>query len=158
MLNPDPSKLSFSAKSDSAHFYIYIYFKCIGQWCRFLHEWTWSLLGTCQWQGQVTKFLNCKGVAFLKNFGNKMWVFFSLTNFLLKKCCSQVQFLTSGAGSKAWRGDIKELNKEGLNFFYDGQGFMSVNLTPTDVEIAFYDVFGKVLHRLNKSKLLHSSI
>ncbi|KAF3438303.1 hypothetical protein FNV43_RR21065 [Rhamnella rubrinervis] len=71
---------------------------------------------------------------------------------------SQVQFLTSGAGSKAWRGDIKGLNKEGLNFFYDGQGFMSVNLTPTDAEIAFYDVFGKVLHRLNKSKLLHSSI
>ncbi|XP_015883679.3 purple acid phosphatase 17-like [Ziziphus jujuba] len=71
---------------------------------------------------------------------------------------SPIQFLTSGAGSKAWRGDIKGLNKKGLNFFYDGQGFMSVNLTPTDAEIAFYDVFGNVLHRLNTSKQLHSFI
>lgn len=71
---------------------------------------------------------------------------------------SPIQFLTSGAGSKAWRGDVKELNKEGLNFFYDGQGFMSVKLNPTDAEIAFYDVFGKVLHRLNASKQLHPSI
>ncbi|PON96794.1 Acid phosphatase, type [Trema orientale] len=71
---------------------------------------------------------------------------------------SPIQFLTSGAGSKAWRGDIKGLNKEGVSFFYDGQGFMSVQLTPTEAEIAFYDVLGRVLHRLNKSKLLHSSI
>ncbi|CAB4281440.1 unnamed protein product [Prunus armeniaca] len=71
---------------------------------------------------------------------------------------SPIQFLTSGAGSKAWRGDIKGLNKEGLNFFYDGQGFMSVQLNPTDAEIAFYDVFGKVLHRSHSSKQLHPSI
>ncbi|KAJ7975292.1 Purple acid phosphatase [Quillaja saponaria] len=71
---------------------------------------------------------------------------------------SHIQFLTSGAGSKAWRGDTKGLNREGLNFFYDGQGFMSVQLTPTDAEIEFYGVFGKVLHRLNTSKQLHSSI
>ncbi|EXC02518.1 Purple acid phosphatase 17 [Morus notabilis] len=71
---------------------------------------------------------------------------------------SPIQFLTSGAGSKAWRGDIKGLNGHGVNFFYDGQGFMSVQLTPLEAEIAFYDVLGKVLHRWNKSKLLHSSI
>lgn len=72
--------------------------------------------------------------------------------------CSPIQFLTSGAGSKAWRGDIKGLNKQGVNFFYDGQGFMSVQLRQTEAEIAFYDVVGNVLHRWNNFKLLHSTI
>ncbi|KAL5545087.1 hypothetical protein UlMin_008871 [Ulmus minor] len=71
---------------------------------------------------------------------------------------SPLQFLTSGAGSKAWRGDTKGLNKEGIKFFYDGQGFMSVQLTQTEAKFAFYDVFGKALHRWNRSKLLHSSM
>ncbi|CAI9113245.1 OLC1v1013818C1 [Oldenlandia corymbosa var. corymbosa] len=71
---------------------------------------------------------------------------------------SPLQFLTSGAGSKAWRGDVKELNSEGLKFFYDGQGFMSVRLTQTDAETVFYDVFGEVLHKWTVSKQLHSSI
>ncbi|KAK6153888.1 hypothetical protein DH2020_013527 [Rehmannia glutinosa] len=71
---------------------------------------------------------------------------------------SPIQFLTSGAGSKAWRGDIKNLNDEALKFFYDGQGFMSVQLTQSDVEIVFYDVFGEVLHRWTRSKQLHSDM
>ncbi|KAK9199707.1 hypothetical protein WN944_014899 [Citrus x changshan-huyou] len=72
---------------------------------------------------------------------------------------SPIQFLTSGAGSKAWRGDIKEENGDGLNFFYDGQGFMSVKLTQFEAEIKFYDVHGKVLHRWNKIKQpRHSSV
>ncbi|XP_028805499.1 purple acid phosphatase 17-like [Neltuma alba] len=71
---------------------------------------------------------------------------------------SPIHFLTSGAGSKAWRGDVKKVNRGGLNFFYDGQGFMSVQLTQTDANIEFYDVSGKVLHRLTSSKQLHSSI
>ncbi|XP_057446832.1 purple acid phosphatase 17-like isoform X1 [Lotus japonicus] len=72
---------------------------------------------------------------------------------------SPIQFLTSGAGSKAWRGDIQEKNKRGLNFFYDGQGFMSVQLTQTDANIEFYDVSGNVLHRIISSKQLkHSSM
>ncbi|KAK9278580.1 hypothetical protein L1049_028152 [Liquidambar formosana] len=71
---------------------------------------------------------------------------------------SPIQFLTSGAGSKAWRGDIKGTNREGLNLFYDGQGFMSVKLNQSNSEIVFYDVFGKVLHRWNTSKQLHSSV
>ncbi|MBA0785066.1 hypothetical protein Gotri_024898, partial [Gossypium trilobum] len=65
---------------------------------------------------------------------------------------SPIQFLTSGAGSKAWRGDVKQLNREGLKFFYDGQGFMSVQLTQSNAEIAFYDVDGKILHRWNAFK------
>ncbi|XP_059644119.1 purple acid phosphatase 17-like [Cornus florida] len=68
---------------------------------------------------------------------------------------SPIQFITSGAGSKAWRGDVKGLNEEGLKFLYDGQGFVSVQLTQTDSVIEFYDVFGEVLHRWNVSKELH---
>lgn len=70
---------------------------------------------------------------------------------------SPIQFLTSGAGSKAWRGDIKKQKTGGLKFFYDGQGFMSVQLTQDAAEIAFYDVSGNVLHRWTTTKLLHSS-
>ncbi|CAA2975081.1 purple acid phosphatase 17-like [Olea europaea subsp. europaea] len=68
---------------------------------------------------------------------------------------SPIQYLTSGAGSKAWRGDLKGLNRKDLKFFYDGQGFMSVQMTPSDVEIVFYDVFGIVLHKWTMSKQLH---
>eukprot|EP00258_Populus_trichocarpa_P010532 XP_002318310.3 purple acid phosphatase 17 [Populus trichocarpa] len=71
---------------------------------------------------------------------------------------SPIQFLTSGAGSKAWRGDIKKQKTGGLKFFYDGQGFMSVQLTQDAAEIAFYDVSGNVLHRWTTTKLLYSSI
>ena len=71
---------------------------------------------------------------------------------------SPIQFLTSGAGSKAWRGDIQKTNQKDVNFFYDGQGFMSVHLTETDASIVFYDVYGKVLHRNVSSKQLYSAI
>lgn len=71
---------------------------------------------------------------------------------------SPIQFLTSGAGSKAWRGDIKKTNRGNVSFFYDGQGFMSVRLTWSNAEIVFYDVFGKVLYAWNASKQLHSAI
>ncbi|KAA8541408.1 hypothetical protein F0562_025371 [Nyssa sinensis] len=70
---------------------------------------------------------------------------------------SQIQFLTSGAGSKAWRGDVKGLNRQDVNLFYDGQGFMSVQLTQTHSQIVFYDVFGKVLHTWNVSKHPHQA-
>ncbi|KAH6806706.1 purple acid phosphatase 17 [Perilla frutescens var. hirtella] len=71
---------------------------------------------------------------------------------------SPIQFLTSGAGSKAWRGDLKNLSHEDLKFFYDGQGFMSVEIGESDIVIVFYDVFGKVLHRWSMSKQLYSDI
>ncbi|KAI4357442.1 hypothetical protein L6164_001390 [Bauhinia variegata] len=65
---------------------------------------------------------------------------------------SSIQYLTSGAGSKAWRGDVKNNNDEDVKFFYDGQGFMSVQITQNDAEIVFYDVFGDVLHQLILTK------
>ncbi|XP_010487676.1 PREDICTED: purple acid phosphatase 17-like [Camelina sativa] len=74
---------------------------------------------------------------------------------------SPIQFLTSGAGSKAWRGDIDPVtnNPKALKFYYDGQGFMSARFTHSDAEIVFYDVFGEVLHKWVTSKqLLHSSV
>ncbi|KAF6161760.1 hypothetical protein GIB67_013837 [Kingdonia uniflora] len=71
---------------------------------------------------------------------------------------SPIQFLTSGAGSKAWRGDVKGLNGDGVKFFYDGQGFMSVQLTQTEAQIMFHDAFGNVLHSWAVSKPLYSSI
>ncbi|XP_043722856.1 purple acid phosphatase 3-like [Telopea speciosissima] len=64
---------------------------------------------------------------------------------------SKLQYFTSGGGSKAWRGDY-DLKKEGLKFFYDGQGFMTVEITETDAELIFYDVFGKVLYKWSVSK------
>ncbi|XP_061989536.1 purple acid phosphatase 3-like [Rosa rugosa] len=70
---------------------------------------------------------------------------------------SPIQYFTSGAGSKAWRGDIKEYNSEAMKFFHDGQGFMSVNLTRSDALIVFYDVLGRVLHTWKLNKQLHSA-
>ncbi|KAL5721814.1 acid phosphatase [Ranunculus cassubicifolius] len=71
---------------------------------------------------------------------------------------SPIEFLTSGAGSKAWRGDVDETHKDGVNFFYDGQGFMSMQLTENDAKIEYYDVFGKVLYSRSKFKELYSAM
>uniref|UniRef100_A0A7N2L7F0 Purple acid phosphatase n=1 Tax=Quercus lobata TaxID=97700 RepID=A0A7N2L7F0_QUELO len=73
---------------------------------------------------------------------------------------SPIQFLTSGAGSKAWRGDVnvKRLNSDDVKFFYDGQGFMSVQLTKAEAVVVFYDVFGKELHKWEVFKQLYSAM
>ncbi|XP_075656600.1 purple acid phosphatase 3-like isoform X2 [Castanea sativa] len=70
---------------------------------------------------------------------------------------SRIQFLTSGGGSKAWRGDIREWNPEELKLYYDGQGFMSMQITHTHGDIVFYDVFGNVLHKWGISKDLDAA-
>ncbi|CAN1137669.1 Purple acid phosphatase 17 [Linum perenne] len=71
---------------------------------------------------------------------------------------SPIQYLTSGGGSKAWNGDIKSYDERVMKFYYDGQGFVSMQLTDTSVEVLFHDVFGQVLHRWHVSKDLHSSV
>ncbi|XP_047170170.1 purple acid phosphatase 8-like isoform X1 [Vigna umbellata] len=68
---------------------------------------------------------------------------------------SGIQFFTSGGGSKAWRGVVNKWKEEEMKLYYDGQGFMSVQLTQTEIDIVFYDVFGHVLHKWNTSKQLH---
>ncbi|XP_047331744.1 purple acid phosphatase 4-like [Impatiens glandulifera] len=72
---------------------------------------------------------------------------------------SPMQFFTSGGGSEAWRGDEKGLgdNKCAVNFFYDGQGFMSTQISSTNAKFVFYNVNGETLHSWNRSKLFHSS-
>ncbi|KAH9745980.1 Purple acid phosphatase 8 [Citrus sinensis] len=71
---------------------------------------------------------------------------------------SGIQFLTSGGGSKAWKGDIDWWNPKEDKFYYDGQGFMSVQITPTEVDVAFYDIFGNVIHKWSTSKQLYSAL
>jgi len=71
--------------------------------------------------------------------------------------CSGIHFFTSGGGSKAWRGDVKQWNLEEVKFYHDGQGFMSVQITEMNVDVVFYHVFGKVLHRWSISKELKAA-
>ncbi|KAL8218502.1 hypothetical protein R6Q57_021906 [Mikania cordata] len=70
---------------------------------------------------------------------------------------SQLQFLTSGGGSKAWRGEINQLNTNEMKFYYDGQGFMTLRVTESEISVDFYDVFGEIIHswRTSKSKYTH---
>ncbi|KAF2316671.1 hypothetical protein GH714_042012 [Hevea brasiliensis] len=66
---------------------------------------------------------------------------------------SKIQFLTSGGGSKAWRGDIRKMNPEELKLYYDGQGFMSVQITDTNaifvsmIFLAMFCINGAYLKR-----------
>ncbi|KAF3497984.1 hypothetical protein DY000_02054931 [Brassica cretica] len=60
---------------------------------------------------------------------------------------SKIQFMTSGGGSKAWKGDVNHLDPQELKFYYDGQGFMSVDISEAELRAVFYDVFGNVLHQ-----------
>ncbi|PON60842.1 Acid phosphatase, type [Parasponia andersonii] len=71
---------------------------------------------------------------------------------------SQIQFLTSGGGSKAWRGDIKWWNPEELKLYYDGQGFMSMEITEEVANFSYYDISGNILHKRSLSKELDSSV
>ncbi|XP_020100964.1 purple acid phosphatase 3-like [Ananas comosus] len=64
---------------------------------------------------------------------------------------SPIQYFTSGGGSKAWRGTFTP-NSDTLRFFYDGQGFMSLQLTKAKADIVFYDVFGSVLYQWSMTK------
>ncbi|XP_017222722.2 purple acid phosphatase 8 [Daucus carota subsp. sativus] len=71
---------------------------------------------------------------------------------------SPLQFFTSGGGSKAWRGDMSWMNLDETKFYYDGQGFMSMQITENEVQVIFYDVSGSALHKWSTSKWLYSTI
>ncbi|KAL2518678.1 Purple acid phosphatase 17 [Abeliophyllum distichum] len=73
---------------------------------------------------------------------------------------SPLQFLTSGGGSKAWRGNYNSSSDENdqTKFYYDGQGFMTLQITQNEVEINFYDIVGNILHKWSASKSLFSAI
>ncbi|KAL4575627.1 hypothetical protein LXL04_022477 [Taraxacum kok-saghyz] len=69
---------------------------------------------------------------------------------------SQLQFLTSGGGSKAWRGEFNEWDPNQMKFYYDGQGFMTLRVTEDEMSVAFFDVFGDILHQWSTSKYTHT--
>ncbi|KAL7105908.1 hypothetical protein ACP275_07G076200 [Erythranthe tilingii] len=61
-----------------------------------------------------------------------------------------MQFLTSGGGSKAWKNNIHYKNhNDSTHFYYDGQGFMSVEIAYEKAKISFYDVSGKPIYKIN---------
>ncbi|KAF8040108.1 hypothetical protein BT93_B2357 [Corymbia citriodora subsp. variegata] len=70
---------------------------------------------------------------------------------------SDIQFITSGGGSQAWRDKIRSWEPEEMKFYYDGQGFLSVNMTGDQADLIFYDVFGQVLHKWFITKQLHAA-
>jgi tartrate-resistant acid phosphatase type 5 len=70
--------------------------------------------------------------------------------------CSPVHFLTSGGGSKAWRGTKAHINAEedfSLQFYYDAQGFAAVAMLPTEVLIDLYNISGQVEYSMNLQKI-----
>ncbi|WOG83611.1 hypothetical protein DCAR_0102788 [Daucus carota subsp. sativus] len=69
---------------------------------------------------------------------------------------SALQFFTSGGGSKAWKGDISWWDPVENKFYYDGQGFMSMQISPSEVDVVFYDVYGNVLHKWSTSDVLYN--
>ncbi|XP_042004864.1 purple acid phosphatase 4-like [Salvia splendens] len=71
---------------------------------------------------------------------------------------SPLQFITSGAGSKAWRGVYNWPNSKEMQFFYDGQGFISMEINQHQIVLYFYDIFGNVLHNWSASKSMFSTI
>ncbi|KAL1201115.1 Purple acid phosphatase 8 [Cardamine amara subsp. amara] len=72
---------------------------------------------------------------------------------------SGIQFMTSGGGSKAWKGDRNEWDPQEMMFYYDGQGFMSVFTSEAELRVVFYDGYGRVLHRwITSGKRLYSDV
>nr|TKV97203.1 hypothetical protein SEVIR_9G478800v2 [Setaria viridis] len=69
---------------------------------------------------------------------------------------SPIQYFTSGGGSKAWRG-VFQPNEDNLEFFYDGQGFMSLQLDQNQAEFTFYDVDGNELYQYTRSSPMETS-
>uniref|UniRef100_A0A0E0F6H7 Purple acid phosphatase n=1 Tax=Oryza meridionalis TaxID=40149 RepID=A0A0E0F6H7_9ORYZ len=64
---------------------------------------------------------------------------------------SPLEFITSGGGSRAWAGKFKQTSDK-LEFIYDGQGFLSMQLTMAEASFAFYDVTGAVLYSWQLTK------
>ncbi|XAR55330.1 Acid phosphatase, partial [Bertholletia excelsa] len=70
-----------------------------------------------------------------------------------------IQFLTSGGGSKAWRGgDVPVHTLCEQQLFYDGQGFMSVQLKESNANVVFYDIYGTPIHNADFTKQLRSQM
>jgi tartrate-resistant acid phosphatase type 5 len=52
-------------------------------------------------------------------------------------------------------------NEDTVRFFYDGQGFMSLEVSEIEAKFVFYDVFGNVLYKWSTAEAtdqLHPSL
>ncbi|KAL1201114.1 Purple acid phosphatase 7 [Cardamine amara subsp. amara] len=87
--------------------------------------------------------------------GNKVDLYINGHDHCLQHIGSdgEIQFLTSGGGSKAWRGDIQPWDPKELKLYYDGQGFISLQITHSQANFIYYDVSGNVLHQSTLSKI-----
>lgn len=72
---------------------------------------------------------------------------------LIKRADSPIPLLTSGAGSKCYWPQTNPIPEKGLLFDHNGQGFVSVEVSPTRLRLDFHDLRGSVLysHPLSKS-------
>lgn len=70
----------------------------------------------------------------------------------LKRADSRIHFFTSGGGSKAFSGLRPYDEEAGVQFAFDGQGFLAVSMNATVVSFSFYDVFGDVLYSYTLEK------
>ncbi|XP_024388251.1 purple acid phosphatase 17 [Physcomitrium patens] len=70
----------------------------------------------------------------------------------IKREDSNVHFVTSGAGSKSFQGLHEGQPEDGLQFGYDGQGFVSVSMGAHDLRIDFHDALGQNLYQLDLHK------
>lgn len=77
------------------------------------------------------------------------------TTMIFESCVilllSKLHYITSGGGSKAWRNVFKK-NEDTVRFFYDGQGFMSLEVSETEANFVFYDAFGNILYKWSTAK------
>ncbi|KAJ7567149.1 hypothetical protein O6H91_02G133600 [Diphasiastrum complanatum] len=70
----------------------------------------------------------------------------------IKREDSSINFITSGGGSKAWKGMKPTPNKNGVKLYYDGQGFTTFTVTSTHLHISYFDVYGSVIHEVDLYK------
>lgn len=64
----------------------------------------------------------------------------------IKRVDSSVHLFTSGGGSKAYSGLRPCTDADGIQFAYDGQGFLAVSMKPDAISLTFYDVFGDAIY------------
>lgn len=70
----------------------------------------------------------------------------------IKREDSDIHFVTSGGGSKAWKGDVPPSNIADSKLYYDGQGFISLSVSPTVLQVNYYDIVGTIIHQVELKK------
>eukprot|EP00270_Netrium_digitus_P008869 TRINITY_DN267_c0_g1_i3.p1 TRINITY_DN267_c0_g1~~TRINITY_DN267_c0_g1_i3.p1 ORF type:complete len:360 (-),score=56.60 TRINITY_DN267_c0_g1_i3:182-1261(-) len=70
----------------------------------------------------------------------------------IKRDDSNIHYVTSGGGSKAYRGDTMDGVNTGLKFYWPGQGFNVIQVDYSTLKIDYVDVFGKVIYSFSLTK------